>query len=162
MMPGAGPMPYMAGGAAARPQQDLMQSKSTTIYVGKIAATLDDDVMMKLLEACGKVKQWKPVKDPSNNQPKGFGFVEYEVRQGNLVKEVGLGYSRGANNADAVVLALSCICSTASGSFPDSKGQWAVCLCLLRYGGLASSPDCQREVTRAAANWVTRTMALGL
>jgi RNA-binding protein 25 len=79
MMAGPGPMPYMAGGAAAKPQQDITQSKSTTIYVGKIAATLDDDVMMKLLEACGKVKQWKPVKDPSNNQPKGFGFVEYEV-----------------------------------------------------------------------------------
>jgi len=61
-----------------------MQSKSTTIYVGKIAATLDDDVMMKLLEACGKVKQWKPVKDPSNNQPKGFGFVEYEDAEGVL------------------------------------------------------------------------------
>lgn len=33
--------------------------KSTTVYVGKIAPTLEDAVVKQLLEACGPVKSWK-------------------------------------------------------------------------------------------------------
>lgn len=80
MWPGApGPLMRPPDPNGPPPNPLAAAPKNTTIYVGKIAATLDDDVITKLLEACGKVKTWKPVKDPSNNKPKGFGFVEYEV-----------------------------------------------------------------------------------
>lgn len=52
--------------------------KSTTLYVGKIAATVDDSTIKRLLEACGPVKSWKRMSDPETNKPKGFGFCEFE------------------------------------------------------------------------------------
>lgn len=58
--------------------------KSTTLYVGKIAATVSDDVIKSLLEACGPVKSWKPMQDPETNKSKGFGFCEYETAEGVL------------------------------------------------------------------------------
>ena len=59
-------------------------TKSTTLYVGKIAATISDDVIKTLLEACGPVKSWKPMQDPETNKSKGFGFCEYETAEGVL------------------------------------------------------------------------------
>lgn len=47
---------------AARPQARPPSGsapKSTTVYVGKIAPSLDDSVVRQLLEACGPVKSWK-------------------------------------------------------------------------------------------------------
>ena len=52
-------------------------AKSTTLYVGKIAPTIPEDVIRSLLEACGTVKSWKPVLN-EDGSPKGFGFCEYQ------------------------------------------------------------------------------------
>ena len=59
-------------------------TKSTTLYVGKIAASVPDDVIKTLLESCGPVKSWKPMQDPETNKSKGFGFCEYETAEGVL------------------------------------------------------------------------------
>lgn len=53
------------------------------MYVGKIAASVPDAVVRELLEACGSIKSWTPVKEPSGT-PKGFGFCEYEDADGAL------------------------------------------------------------------------------
>lgn len=58
--------------------------KSTTLYVGKIAASVPDDVIKSLLDSCGPVKSWKPMQDPETNKSKGFGFCEYETAEGVL------------------------------------------------------------------------------
>eukprot|EP00878_Enallax_costatus_P040344 GHUV01046510.1.p1 GENE.GHUV01046510.1~~GHUV01046510.1.p1 ORF type:complete len:123 (-),score=25.94 GHUV01046510.1:287-655(-) len=57
--------------------------RATTVYVGKIAASIPDTVIRELLEACGTIKSWNPVKEPSG-QSKGFGFCEYEDGEGAL------------------------------------------------------------------------------
>lgn len=62
----------MYGGPPAGPI-----AKSTTLYVGKIAPTIPEDVIRSLLEACGTVKSWKPVLN-EDGSPKGFGFCEYQ------------------------------------------------------------------------------------
>lgn len=62
----------------------LALHKSTSVYVGKIANTVDDTVMQALLEACGGVKSWKRQEDPETKQPKGFGFCEFEDAEGVL------------------------------------------------------------------------------
>ena len=62
----------MCGGPPAGPI-----AKSTTLYVGKIAPTMPEDVIRSLLEACGTVKSWKPVLN-EDGSPKGFGFCEYQ------------------------------------------------------------------------------------
>lgn len=62
----------------------VLPPKSTTLYVGKIAPSIDDNVIKALLEACGPVKSWKRVQDPDTQQPKGFGFCEYEEAEGVL------------------------------------------------------------------------------
>ncbi len=67
-----------------RPVSGVMPPKSTTLYVGKIAPTVDDSVIRALLEACGPIKSWKRVQDPETQQPKGFGFCEYEEADGVL------------------------------------------------------------------------------
>ncbi|PSC67014.1 RNA-binding 25 isoform X2, partial [Micractinium conductrix] len=40
---------------------------------------------MALLEACGAVKEWKPVTEPDSGRLKGFGFVTYEEPEGVVV-----------------------------------------------------------------------------
>jgi RNA-binding protein 25 len=67
-----------------RPTSSALPPKSTTLYVGKIAPTVDDSVIRALLEACGPMKSWKRVQDPETQQPKGFGFCEYEEADGVL------------------------------------------------------------------------------
>lgn len=61
-----------------------MPDKSTTLYVGKIALTVEDSVIRSLLEACGPVKSWKPVQDPETQKSKGYGFCEFEEAEGVL------------------------------------------------------------------------------
>ncbi|KAI3744607.1 hypothetical protein L1987_57693 [Smallanthus sonchifolius] len=56
----------------------------TTIYVGKIASTVDNDFMLSLLQLCGPVKSWKRVPDPTTGALKGFGFCEFESVEGVL------------------------------------------------------------------------------
>ncbi|KAK9847428.1 hypothetical protein WJX84_011241, partial [Apatococcus fuscideae] len=58
--------------------------KHTTLYVGKIAPTVDDETIKKLMETCGPVKSWKRLQDAETKQPKGFGFCEYEEAEGVL------------------------------------------------------------------------------
>ncbi|KAF9590842.1 hypothetical protein IFM89_038714 [Coptis chinensis] len=50
----------------------------TTVYVGKIALTVENDFILTLLRLCGPVKSWKHAQDPSNETPRGFGFCEFE------------------------------------------------------------------------------------
>ena len=66
------------------PLPSPLLAKSTTVYVGKIAATVDDATIKALLEACGAVRSWKRVTDPETQAPKGFGFCEYEDAEGVL------------------------------------------------------------------------------
>ena len=58
--------------------------KSTTVYVGKIAPTLEDSIVRTLLDACGGVQSWKRASDPETQELKGFGFVEFEDAEGVL------------------------------------------------------------------------------
>ena len=86
----------------------MLPPKSTSAFVGKISTSVDDSLVQALLEACGPVKSWKRMlvsrccfcqltnlfkcvpqsrslrQDPENQQPKGYGFVEYEEADGVL------------------------------------------------------------------------------
>ncbi|KAL8227502.1 hypothetical protein R6Q57_015086 [Mikania cordata] len=61
-----------------------IEKPMTTIYVGKIASTVDNDFMLSLLQLCGPVKSWKRVPDPTTGALKGFGFCEFESVEGVL------------------------------------------------------------------------------
>ncbi|XP_051187401.1 uncharacterized protein [Lolium perenne] len=54
------------------------------IYVGKIAATVDNDFVLSLLQVCGVVKSWEPVINPIDGTRTGFGFCEFESAEGSL------------------------------------------------------------------------------
>ncbi|KAG6556371.1 hypothetical protein Mapa_002314 [Marchantia paleacea] len=56
----------------------------TTVYVGKIASTIEDEFLRALLELCGVIKSWKRAQDPTTGSPKGFGFCEFESAEGVL------------------------------------------------------------------------------
>ncbi|KFM25100.1 RNA-binding protein 25 [Auxenochlorella protothecoides] len=56
--------------------------KSTTLYVGRIAPSVEDSVLRELLEACGEVQVWKPTLDPDTSKFKGFGFCTYAEPEG--------------------------------------------------------------------------------
>ncbi|XP_043723324.1 RNA-binding protein 25 isoform X2 [Telopea speciosissima] len=60
------------------------EKPQTTVYVGKIAATVENDFMHSLLRLCGDVKAWKRAQDPSDGTPRGFGFCEFESAEGVL------------------------------------------------------------------------------
>ncbi|XP_030449274.1 RNA-binding motif protein 25 isoform X2 [Syzygium oleosum] len=60
------------------------EKPQTTVYVGKIAPSVENDYMLSLLQLCGPVKSWKRAQDPSNGAPKGFGFCEFESAEGVL------------------------------------------------------------------------------
>ncbi|KAI8825744.1 uncharacterized protein EV422DRAFT_491626 [Fimicolochytrium jonesii] len=68
------------------PQQQLMphgraapaaDDKLTSVYVGAIAEGITDNCMERILNACGPVRSWKRMSDPTG-KPKGFGFCVYE------------------------------------------------------------------------------------
>ncbi len=63
----------------------LPPPKSTTIYVGKIAPSVPDNLVRKLLDACGAVKSWNRQKDPETKMGKAFGFCEMEEPEGVLM-----------------------------------------------------------------------------
>ena len=44
--------------------------QSTTLYVGKIAPTVEDAFVREILSKCGNVKEWKPAMDPGTKKPK--------------------------------------------------------------------------------------------
>ncbi|XP_057486284.1 RNA-binding motif protein 25-like isoform X3 [Actinidia eriantha] len=60
------------------------EKPQTTVYVGKIASTVESDFILSLLQLCGSVKNWKRAQDPTNGTPKGFGFCEFESAEGVL------------------------------------------------------------------------------
>ncbi|KAL6969471.1 hypothetical protein U1Q18_029183 [Sarracenia purpurea var. burkii] len=60
------------------------EKAQTTVYVGKIASTVESDFILSLLQLCGPVKNWKRVQDPTTGTPKGFGFCEFESAEGVL------------------------------------------------------------------------------
>ncbi|XP_043703844.1 RNA-binding protein 25-like isoform X2 [Telopea speciosissima] len=62
----------------------LTEKPQTTVYVGKIASTVENDFMLSLLRLCGPVKNWKRAQDPSDGTPRGFGFCEFESAEGVL------------------------------------------------------------------------------
>lgn len=53
--------------------------------MGKIATTVEGQVVRQLLDACGAVREWKPVIDTETGRHKGFGFCTYERAEGALV-----------------------------------------------------------------------------
>eukprot|EP00775_Hariotina_reticulata_P005966 gene5966-6205_t len=83
--PAGGPVGNMPFAGDGGPSGSSSQAppRATTVYVGKIAASVPDDVIRELLEACGQIKSWNPVKEPSGAS-KGFGFCEYEEGEGAL------------------------------------------------------------------------------
>lgn len=74
LIPPPGMAPVVLGGVP----------KSTSVYVGKIPNSVEDSIIQTLLEACGEVKSWKRAEDPETQQPKGFGFCEFEDAEGVL------------------------------------------------------------------------------
>ncbi|OMO78193.1 hypothetical protein CCACVL1_14583, partial [Corchorus capsularis] len=69
---------------AVVPNVTPAEKPQTTVYIGKIAPTVDNDFMLSLLRLCGPVKSWKRAQDPTNGTPKGFGFFEFESAEGVL------------------------------------------------------------------------------
>lgn len=66
------------------PNVPMVEKPQTTVYVGKIAPTVENDFILSLLQLCGPVKSWKRAQDPSDGTPRGFGFCEFESAEGVL------------------------------------------------------------------------------
>ncbi|KAI3909437.1 hypothetical protein MKW92_039584 [Papaver armeniacum] len=60
------------------------EKPQTTVYVGKIASTVENDFMLPLLRLCGPVKSWKRAPESSDGTPRSFGFCEFESAEGVL------------------------------------------------------------------------------
>ncbi|KAA8529563.1 hypothetical protein F0562_033638 [Nyssa sinensis] len=69
---------------AVVPSVTPTEKPQTTVYVGKISSTVENDFMLSLLQLCGSVKNWKRAQDPTNGTPKGFGFCEFDDAEGVL------------------------------------------------------------------------------
>ncbi|EEF36991.1 conserved hypothetical protein [Ricinus communis] len=80
-IPGVRPVPIVRPGV---PSVTPAEKPLTTVYVGKIAPTVDNDFMLSLLRFCGPVKSWKRPQDPNDGTPRGFGFCEFESAEGVL------------------------------------------------------------------------------
>jgi hypothetical protein len=50
-----------------------MVERSTSVYVGKIAASVPDEVVNALLRACGRIRSWKRQVDPETKQVRAQG-----------------------------------------------------------------------------------------
>ncbi|WOH08356.1 hypothetical protein DCAR_0727795 [Daucus carota subsp. sativus] len=60
------------------------EKPQTTVYVGKIASTVDNDFILSILKLCGPVKSWKRPQDPTSGALKGYGFCEFDSAEGIL------------------------------------------------------------------------------
>lgn len=60
-------------------------AKSTTLWVGKIAGSVEPQLVRALLEACGALREWKPATDAETGRLKGFGFCTYQEAEGVVV-----------------------------------------------------------------------------
>lgn len=56
----------------------LQPPRALTVWVGKIAPTVENETIHALLKACGKIKEWKPVLDVDTGKMKSFGFCTFE------------------------------------------------------------------------------------
>ncbi|XP_059445549.1 LOW QUALITY PROTEIN: RNA-binding motif protein 25 [Corylus avellana] len=83
-VPGVRPIMPPVVRPAFVPPVTLAEKPQTTVYVGKIASTVENNFMLSLLQLCGPVKSWKRAQDPTNGTPKGFGFCEFESAEGVL------------------------------------------------------------------------------
>lgn len=59
--------------------------KNTTLWIGRIARSLEPRVVRDLLEACGPIKEWKSATDPRTGALKGFAFCTFKDPEGVLV-----------------------------------------------------------------------------
>ena len=59
--------------------------KNTTLWVGKIAPTVEPHIVRALLETCGPIREWKPATDPKTGALKGFGFCTYKEPEGVMI-----------------------------------------------------------------------------
>ncbi|XP_042449504.1 RNA-binding protein 25-like isoform X2 [Zingiber officinale] len=66
------------------PVSTPMEKPQTTVYVGKIATTVENEFLLSILTLCGPVKSWKRAQDPSDGTLKAFGFCEFESAEGVL------------------------------------------------------------------------------
>ena len=78
------PAPSPLASAAAVPPGGP-PGRSTTLWVGRIAPTVEAPFIVQLLEACGALQEWKPVTEPESGKFKGFGFVTYAEAEGVVV-----------------------------------------------------------------------------
>lgn len=79
------PMPIVQ--APPKPMMPIakpMAEQTTTVYVGKIPPTVEDEFIRKLLEFCGDVAFWRRVTDPTTGQLKGFAFCDFKSPEGVL------------------------------------------------------------------------------
>ncbi|KAI4328243.1 hypothetical protein L6164_020615 [Bauhinia variegata] len=83
-IPGARPLIPPIARPVVAPSITPAEKPQTTVYVGKIASTVENDFMLSLLQLCGPVKSWKRPQDPSNGTPKSFGLCEFESAEGVL------------------------------------------------------------------------------
>ncbi|KAK1296695.1 hypothetical protein QJS10_CPB15g00918 [Acorus calamus] len=60
------------------------EKPQTTVYVGKISPTVDNEFLLSLLRLCGPVKSWKRAQDPTDGSLRSFGFCEFESAEGVL------------------------------------------------------------------------------
>ncbi|KAJ7558136.1 hypothetical protein O6H91_04G025800 [Diphasiastrum complanatum] len=80
--PGVVPQDAIAKGATSVVVS--LEKPHTTVYVGKIATTVEDEFLRPLLELCGTIRSWKRAQDPTTGSLKGFGFCEFDTAEGVL------------------------------------------------------------------------------
>ena len=147
------PCPDQHAGAGGVPP------RSTMLWVGRIAATVEAPFVEQLLAACGKLRDWKPVTEPESGKLKGFGFVTFEEPEGVLVA------LRVLNNlrVDGQELALKCNNVRGVGACAERGMQTRVCralhFCLLRARrprrstSSGSRPASRPRAARTAPPW---------
>lgn len=69
---------------AGIPSVTPTEKPQTTVYVGKIASTVENDFILSILQLCGLVKSWKRAQNPTTGVLTGFGFCEFDSAEGVL------------------------------------------------------------------------------
>lgn len=80
------------------PQSGKITEVYKKLYIGKIPGDVKDNLIERLLKACGPIDSWKRAIDAGGN-PKSFGYVEYDDIEGAVVCFKTLnGLKVGSNN----------------------------------------------------------------
>eukprot|EP00698_Gefionella_okellyi_P005088 TRINITY_DN14674_c0_g1_i1.p1 TRINITY_DN14674_c0_g1~~TRINITY_DN14674_c0_g1_i1.p1 ORF type:complete len:558 (-),score=108.51 TRINITY_DN14674_c0_g1_i1:1016-2656(-) len=100
------PGPTTPTAYSSAPSMDL---KLTTVWVGRIATGVDDEMMKDMLKCCGEVASWKRMPDPETGRPKGFGYCQFVSPAGVdtvqvLLHDLEVGAQRLQVKADAQAL----------------------------------------------------------